>query len=350
MGSWDNVNSWKSTIGSLKSEYDVQINETRQLAARMEAQSVKLQVTADDTFKKRDVLMDTAYEALDQFVNDLLKYPGGDAEIGSDGVPSLPTVVGCFKALAGFCERVVVDEGLEAVEAIQEIGEDSQIVQRISSLQSRLQSDLGGLSKMVADAQSYFDIYHGHHENARDALRRAEERRSEFVYSMFGDNEIDRAIQDCQNNETTWRHHADEAWSMWDQLRNLNNDSQSMLNNDVGQLSSQLSSIADRMRTNYNKIGEDRRADRLCWMAARSLQYHVSTNTEYTSRDDALRHVFKLVHTENKTIDSDSDVAALKERIENSVRDKLGTEKAEELHKAKVFLAMPEDVDLYLSQ
>jgi methionyl-tRNA synthetase len=132
---------------------------------------------------------------------------------------------------------------------------------------------------------------------------------------------------------------------MWDQLRNLNNSHQELLNNNLGQLSSELSRIADGMRANYVRIGEERKVDSACWLAARTLQYHVTTNSEYTSRDDALRHVFKLIHAVNKTIDSDSDVVRLKEKIENSVAASLGEEKKEELHKEKVYLSKPEDVD-----
>jgi hypothetical protein len=329
----------------------------------MEAQSIKLQVTADDVFKKRDVLMDTAYEALDDFVDDLLKYEEGGAEIGSNGVPSLPSVVDRFNSLAEFCQRVVVDEGLEAVEAMQEIGEDSQVVQRIKALQAQLRTTLEGLSKAVNDAESYFNTQHGHHETAREELRKAEERRSvnsqpskystahhtdtsqDFFYSVFGNDDIDRQIEHCANWERDIHATADAAWNMWDQLRSLNNNTQSLHNHALDQLLSHLSSIADKMRGNYDKIGEDRKIDRECWMAAMSLQYHVATNTVWTSRDDALRHVVKLVHTVNKTIDSDSDVVRLKEGIESKVREKLGAEKADELNGEKVFLTKPEDVD-----
>jgi hypothetical protein len=144
----------------------------------METQGEKLQTTAQEVFEKRDILMDNAYAVLDTFVDDLLKYTDGEEEIGSGGVPSLPNVVGCFKDLAEFCERVVDEEGLEAVEATQEIGEDGQIIQRIHGLQTRLQSDLNGLSQAVSEAQKSFDIHHGHHMSARDALSKAEDRRS----------------------------------------------------------------------------------------------------------------------------------------------------------------------------
>jgi methionyl-tRNA synthetase len=132
---------------------------------------------------------------------------------------------------------------------------------------------------------------------------------------------------------------------MWDQLRRLNDDLSPLLNNDLGKLSSRLSSLADQMRANYVKVGEGRKIDQECWIAARALQYHVTTNSKYTSRDDALRHVTKLIHTVNKTIDSDSDVASLKELMEDKIQQKLGAEKAAELHKERVYLAKPEDVD-----
>lgn len=132
---------------------------------------------------------------------------------------------------------------------------------------------------------------------------------------------------------------------MWDHLRKLNEAHQSLLNNNLSQLSSELIRIADGMRANYISIGEERKVDSACWIAARTLQYHVTTNTEYTSRDDALRHVFKLIHTVNKTIDNDSDVIRLKANIENRVTEKLGDAKAKELHKEKTYLSLPEDAD-----
>lgn len=99
------------------------------------------------------------------------------------------------------------------------------------------------------------------------------------------------------------------------------------------------------MRANFKNIDVIRRIDKDCWTAARTLEYHVETNTEYTSRDDALRHVIKLLHTANKTIDEDNTVKTLKEGIEKTLEEKLGAAKAEELHQEKKFLAVPEDMD-----
>jgi hypothetical protein len=118
-----------------------------------------------------------------------------------------------------------------------------------------------------------------------------------------------------------------------------------LLGNNLNQLSSDLTSLADGMRASYIKVGERRKVDRRCWFAARSLQYHVETNNEYTSRDEALRHVFQLLHTVNDSIDSDEDVVRLKATIERNVDEHLEKVKAEELHKAKAFIPVPGDLD-----
>lgn len=106
-----------------------------------------------------------------------------------------------------------------------------------------------------------------------------------------------------------------------------------------------LGEMADRVRLSYSDIGIDRKIDNDCWIAARTLQYHVTTNTEYTSRDDALRHVIKLLHTANTTIDGDSDVAQCKDRMKKLIQDKLGADVAAMLEGEKVYLTKPEDVD-----
>ncbi|KAH8702707.1 hypothetical protein GQ44DRAFT_778542 [Phaeosphaeriaceae sp. PMI808] len=345
MGSWDNVNEWKSTMGSIKNECDTLVNDTRALTNRLEDQSKRLKITAQDIFNKRDVLIDAAYEALERFVRELLNYTAGDADIGIEGVPNLPVVVRCFKELAEFCERVVDEETREAVEATQEIGEDGQIAERVKNSQERLRTSLNGLNGAVSRAWSNFETHHEHHMSARDALRKAENRKNDVFYVIFGDGGVDDAVRTSRENEDSWHKTADEAWSMWDHLRNLNSEHQSLLNNNLSNLSAELTRIADGMRANYIIIGEDRKVDSKCWLAVRTLQYHVTTNNEYTSRDDALRHVFKLIHIDNKTIDSDSDVIRLKASIEQLVAEKLGDAKAEELHKEKAYLAIPEDMD-----
>lgn len=162
---------------------------------------------------------------------------------------------------------------------------------------------------------------------------------------MFGDNDIDGAIDNCRRNEDTWHKSADDAWAMWDHLRRLNDEHRSLLDNNLGQLSAEITNLVDGMRENYTKIGASRKVDRECWVAARSLQYHVATNNEYTSRDDALRHVFKLIHTVNDSIDSDEDVIRLKASIEGSVREHLGEDKAKELHVEKIFVSKPDEAD-----
>lgn len=144
----------------------------------MQTQTEKIKISRQDEFKHRDILLDRAYEALVVFVEDLLKYTDGGAEIGDDGVPSLPIVIQCFKVLAEYCESVIDEEGLEAVEATQEIGEDGQIVERINSLKARLQSDMNGLREAVSKAESYFNENHGHHMAARDSLSKAEDRKN----------------------------------------------------------------------------------------------------------------------------------------------------------------------------
>ncbi|KAJ4348638.1 uncharacterized protein N0V89_010016 [Didymosphaeria variabile] len=362
-GSWASVDKWKKTMENVKTEYDNLERDTRQQKSDMAAQSERLQAAAREAFERRDKLIDAAYEALECFVRELLTYSDGNTDIGSKAVPTLPVVVDCFKQLAEFCEGVVDQQTLEAVESTQEIGEDGQIAERIKNGGEKLKVTLNGLDAAVSKAWENFEVHHGHHENARAALRQAEERRSVrtstvllvngshadtlegFFYDVFGDSDIDNAVNNCRNNEDTWHKSADDAWAMWDHLRKLKDEHRSLLDNNLGQLCSELTILVDGMRANYANIGASRKVDRECWLAARLLQYHVTTNNEYTSRDDALRHVFKLVHTVNDSIDSDDDVIRLKGVIENNVRQTLGDTKAEELHREKVFLSNPDEVD-----
>jgi hypothetical protein len=144
----------------------------------MEAQCKRLEATSQEVFRQRDIRIDTAYEALDRFVSELLQYTDGEVDIGIEGVPTLPIVVSCFKELAEFCESVVDKETLEAVEATQEIGEDGQIAARVKAWQETLGTTLNGLSQAVSRAEGLFNEKHGHHMSARDALNQAEGRRS----------------------------------------------------------------------------------------------------------------------------------------------------------------------------
>lgn len=144
----------------------------------METQGIRLQVTTKEVFNKRDILIDAAYEALDQFVTELLQYTEGDTDIGIEAVPNLPIVVRCFKELAEFCESVVDKQTLEAVEAMQEFGEDGQIVERVKLWQAKLRTTLEGLSSAISTAWGHFETHHQHHMDAQEALRKAKERRS----------------------------------------------------------------------------------------------------------------------------------------------------------------------------
>ncbi|KAI0015036.1 hypothetical protein F4780DRAFT_128640 [Xylariomycetidae sp. FL0641] len=204
---------------------------------------------------------------------------------------------------------------------------------------------MNGLAGAIAEGEGLFDTNHGHHMDARAALSTAESRKSDFFYTVFGDRGIDRAVNDCRANEEHWHRVADEAWANKENLRSLHQRLQPVLGNDLEGLVRNLGRLADQMRANYAKIGEDRTVDNDCWIAARTLQYHVATNTEYTNRDDALRHVLKLLSTANKTIAADSDVARLKQGMKKQIQDKLGVAKAAELEQEKTFLAKPEDVD-----
>ncbi|KAG8627216.1 hypothetical protein KVT40_004699 [Elsinoe batatas] len=336
-GSWATVQSWKDTMDTIKTQYNTLAKDTRKQKADMEVQSSRLELDASTAFQRRDELIDAAYEALERFVSELLTYADGNADIGSKAVPSLPIVVECFRCLADFCEGVVDRQTLEAVESTQEIGEDSQIVQQIKQGEGQLRTALDGLSTAAVKAREHFDVQHEHHMAARAALEQAEGRKSDFFYSIFGDSGVDDAVNSCRENENTWHSTADDAWAIWDHLRNLHSQHQALLYSDLSQLASELTVLADGMRTNYAKIGDSRKVDRECWIAARSLQYHVTTNNEYTSRDDALRHVFKLIDTVNVSIDSDEDVIRLKAAIERSVLESLGRAKADELRREKSF-------------
>jgi hypothetical protein len=166
------------SIAAVTSTFNTLNDDTRQLTGRMEAQRRQLEATTQEVFNQRDVRIDAAYEALDRFVSELLKYTDGDADISTEGVPNLPVVVRCFKELAEFCEGVVDKETLEAVEATQEIGEDGQIAERVKSWQETLRTTLDGLNAAVSQAEGNFDVKHDHHMSARSALRTAEGRKS----------------------------------------------------------------------------------------------------------------------------------------------------------------------------
>ncbi|KAF5671435.1 hypothetical protein FHETE_4145 [Fusarium heterosporum] len=321
------------------------ITKANNLRDRMQAQTDRNTRTADRIFQERDVLMDSAYEVLIDFVGDLLKYLNGSDEIGSGGVPALPIVVDSFKALAEYCEKVIDDENVEATESTQETGESNEIIGNIKALKVRIQSDMDGLDKAVSSANGIFDNLHNIHMDARRALDQAREKQSGIFYDIFGDGGIDSAVRTNELNEEERRHSADDAWNFWDRLKNIRSQFWSLPNTDTDSLINTLQSLSRDMQANYEKIGLARNTDKDCWVAARSLQYHVTTQTEYTSRDDALRHVFKLLHTINKTIDDDAHVKVFKETIEANIRGKLGEDKAEELHQEKKFLPLPEDLD-----
>lgn len=163
---------------------------------------------------------------------------------------------------------------------------------------------------------------------------------------MFGDDGIDAAVRTTEQNENDWHVLADAAWAFWDRLRNLKGESWGLFNCDTENLVNTLESLAKDMKSNYEKVGLARKSDNDCWVAARVLQYHVTTQTEYTSRDDALRHVIKLLHTINKTIDDDVHVKAFKDAIEANIQGKLGEDKAKDLHQEKTFLALPDGLDI----
>lgn len=144
----------------------------------MEAQSARLDRTAHEAFMKRDELIDAAYEALAQFVDELLLHTDANTDIGIGIVPSLPLVVRSFRELAEFCEGVVDKQTLESVESTQEIGEDNQIVERIKKGEEQFRATLNGLDGAISSAWNNFEVHHGHHMSAQTALRQAEERRS----------------------------------------------------------------------------------------------------------------------------------------------------------------------------
>lgn len=136
----------------------------------MHAQNNKYVETLATTFSERDVLMDAAYKELVEFVDDLLEYESGADEIGDRGDSSLPRVVACFQALAEYCEQIIVGENHEAVEAMQETGEASAAIGSIQALKVRMLSDGTELDKAVLAANEVFNITHGHHEDAKQAL------------------------------------------------------------------------------------------------------------------------------------------------------------------------------------
>lgn len=162
---------------------------------------------------------------------------------------------------------------------------------------------------------------------------------------MFGSGDADDAVNTDSRNLKHWQAQAKETSDVFERLLALTSILANLLRLSIGDLVKKLDDLADGMRANYRNIDMIRRADNDCWTAARTLEYHVETNTEYTSRDDALRHIIKLLHTANKTIDEDNTVKSLKEAIESTLEEKLGAAKAQELHQEKKFLAKLEDVD-----
>jgi methionyl-tRNA synthetase len=162
---------------------------------------------------------------------------------------------------------------------------------------------------------------------------------------VFGNDDVDNAVNTCRSNEAFWHDKDDKARGVWELLCNLHDNFRASLTDDLPKIINKLEELADKMRANYLKVVEIRKVDTNCWIAARTLLYHVATNTEFTSRDDALRHVIKLLQTTNKTIDADADVVRLKEEMERKITEKLGEEKAAELHREKTYLAKPNDVD-----
>lgn len=166
------------------------------------------------------------------------------------------------------------------------------------------------------------------------------------MYDIFGDRDIDNAVDNNARNEQSWHDQADAAWNFWNDLRNLKSDFASLWECRADNLANALGSLVNDTKSNYEKIGMARSVDNDCWIAARALQYHVTTQTVYTSRDDALRHVLKLLHTIDKTIDEDADVKACKDVIEASIMGKLGPDKVKELLQEKKFLELPDEVDI----
>ncbi|KAI9655262.1 MAG: hypothetical protein M1829_000675 [Trizodia sp. TS-e1964] len=337
--------NWTSIMDTHQTEYQTLTTNTNILSLHMEHQVTQKEASELEEFRTRDVMMDRAYEALVQLVDELLKITDGGAEIGGESVPSLPVVIERFKSLAEFCESVIDKENLESVEAAQEIGEDQQIVQQLNSLKTRFLSDLEGLGEAVSRAKAYFDTNHEHHLEARSALSVAEGRQNDFLYSIFGDSDIDSALESCRQNEDMWHRKADEAWAAWDKLRQLHSNFSGMFASRLDELVQSLENKAEEVGKSYIAIGEDRKIDNECWIAARTLQYHVTATTEFISRDDALRHVIKLLGTASQLIDSDSDVARCKQRIRSTLLETLGKDGLATLEREKAYLAQPADAD-----
>jgi hypothetical protein len=75
-------------------------------------------------------------------------------------------------------------ESPEAVQAAQKIDQWRQIVERISSLETR-QSGMNGLRKAVSNPEGYFNTNHLQHTATRNALRRAENCRPTHAIYVF---------------------------------------------------------------------------------------------------------------------------------------------------------------------
>ena len=167
----------------------------------------------------------------------------------------------------------------------------------------------------------------------------------DLFYKIFGSDDTDNHVRICEQNEDKWHNVADASWEQWNQLNQLAGRLNE-IDRSMSGILGDLDRISEEMRTVYAQLGEDRKIEEKCWIAVRTLQHHVSTNGEDTSRDDALRHVIKLTHTADQLIDKDSDVIRIKASIHQTIKDALGAEKAAALEREKMHLAEPENFDI----
>ncbi|KAK2749618.1 hypothetical protein FQN57_005840 [Myotisia sp. PD_48] len=325
MAGWEIVNCWKDTLNVHRATYEGLVEETERLALRTKAQDEKCQAFEKEAFKNRRFLMGRAYEALDNFVDELLRYTDGAANIGIAGVPSLPKVMEHFEALAQLGDAVVDTENLEQAENVQEFGENVQTMQHGNSLQVLIGAGLHGLEGAITVAKSKSDTNNYLHMQACTALKEARQRKDVIYYLIFDDSEVSAAVTICENNERNCYYIAEDSRNAWHQLQRFEWEFRAFINSRLPDLFSKLASLRNRIAVIYDRVGRERKINMECWLKCLTFKYHIEILTENTSRDIALRHVNKLIHTANKIIDGDSYVVSLKRGMEDKIREILSS-------------------------
>lgn len=162
-----------------------------------------------------------------------------------------------------------------------------------------------------------------------------------MIYDVFGDRDVDNAVNNNVNNVNNVRSRRDWARETYHDLDDTLGHFKADYD-DCAEILSDLEAAYDANNAEYSSLIDGRKRDEHCWISVRALEYHVSATGPETSRDDALRHVAELVTHVEDMVDSDDHVTESKDRIQSSVRTKLGVEHWERLKNGKKYLPGPE--------